>query len=415
MKRQGRLFYGWVLAGASQVTLFVVYGNRYSFSIFYPVILREFGWSRGDTALIFSINIISYGLTAIVAGALTDRFGPRRVLPAGAVLLILGLAASSQMDHLWQFYLLAGMAAAVGTCGVGFVPHTVMLSQWFVRRRGTVFSILSVGSSAAFLMGWLANYLVGVVGWRGAYLALAGLVTVVVLPLVLLFPRHRPQDMGLTPDGLPLNPGGDPPTPPPLTTPWTLPRALRSPLFWGLFGSYFCLWGTSWYLVIPHQVAFAQDLGFSPLFAASVFSLYGVAFALGTALGFLGDLWGRKPVFTLGTAGGMMGIGALLLLRDSSQPWLFYLYLLGFGTGMGLASPSLIAAIADRFGGRHFGSIYGFIMFGFGFGGALGAWLGGFIYDLAGSYYTAFGVAGISLALSLVLFWLTGGRGRPKG
>ncbi|MDO8491021.1 MAG: MFS transporter, partial [Dehalococcoidia bacterium] len=120
MKTRPWLFYGWTLLAMSAVCMFIIYGLRYSFSVFYVAILNEFGWSRADTALIFSVNVIVYGLTAPIAGGLVDRFGPRVVLPLGALALGLGAIASSQANAIWQFMALYGVVMALGISAAGF-------------------------------------------------------------------------------------------------------------------------------------------------------------------------------------------------------------------------------------------------------------------------------------------------------
>lgn len=415
------VYYGWVLAGVAFLTMLVLYGNRVSFSLFYPVIFEEFQWSQGSTAFIMSINIVVYGLTGIVAGALVDRFGPRLVMPLGVILVVIGLAAASQASQLWHFYLLFGVLAAVGTCIAGFAPHLVMLSNWFVRRRATVFGILAAGSNLAWLIAPVVERFISTTGWRGAYLFLAALLVGVVLPLVLIFPRRRPQDMGLLPDG-DLEPasGGEATRRPESTlvvdaewvsTRWNLGRAMKTFRFWALFFTYVSIWGLGWYLVTSHQFTFiTRDLGFSENLGASVVSFYGVAFAVGSLGGLLADVLGRERAFTLGCLSGMLGLTMLLLANSFHYPWLLYLYLVTFGTGFAITGPAVMAAVADLFHGPHFGAIYGVIMAGFGIGGALGVWLGGFLRELTGSYALAFEIALAAMALSLVLVWAAAPR-----
>ena len=96
--------YRWVVLVVAFITLVLGYAIRNCFSVFYPTIVEEFGWQRGDTALIFSISIIVYGLASPVAGGLVDRFSPRMILPIGAVILGGGMALCSQATTQWEFY-----------------------------------------------------------------------------------------------------------------------------------------------------------------------------------------------------------------------------------------------------------------------------------------------------------------------
>lgn len=118
VRKQPFLFYGWLVVAVSFITLTVTYGARYSFSIFYVAILDEFGWSRGTTAIILSVNLLVYAFAAPIAGDLMDRYGPRRVFPLGATLIGLGLIACSTANTIWHFFIYFGIIAGVG--GVSF-------------------------------------------------------------------------------------------------------------------------------------------------------------------------------------------------------------------------------------------------------------------------------------------------------
>jgi len=133
--RTHKVFYGWGILAVGFLTIVGGYVCRNTFSVFYPAIVDEFGWGWGNTALIFSINILVYGLVAPFAGALADRFRPRYVLAAGAVLMRIGMAGCSLASERWQFYLLCGVVAAAGLRVAGWAPVATLIANWFVRRR----------------------------------------------------------------------------------------------------------------------------------------------------------------------------------------------------------------------------------------------------------------------------------------
>ena len=137
------IYYGWIIVLIGFACQFFIYGVRNSFSVFYLAILNDFGWSRADTALIFSINVVVYGFTSPFAGTLVDRFGPRKVMPVGILILALGTIACSIVSQIWHFYILFGLVAAIGSCLSGFVPNMAVLSHWFVKRRGAAFGIFT--------------------------------------------------------------------------------------------------------------------------------------------------------------------------------------------------------------------------------------------------------------------------------
>ncbi len=416
IKQHPWIFYGWIVVAVSFVTLIMIYGLRYSFSVFYVAILDEFGWSRADTALIFSASLVTYGVVAPISGALLDRFGPRWIISIGALLATIGGILCSASNNIWQFFLFYGVVFALGTALGGWVPNTALISNWFVRRRGLAYAIFTGGFGASFLVPLLAQRLIDGISWRNAFIVMGAMIGVIVIPLVVLFQRHRPQDSGLLPDGASSAEGKGTKIAVAAealvvdkkwaATDWTLLKALKTYRFWALMLAMFCSWGLGQNMITAHQVAFTMDLGYTSSFAALIFSLYGVMYLSGNLLGFVSDRWGREPTIVLGFSMAAIGIVMLLvasLIGTGASPWLFYLYTAFFGMGAGINGPTLTAAAADIFQGKHFGSIYGMIVVGFGIGGAFSPWLGGRIYDVTGRYTWAWIAVLVGLFFATVL------------
>ena len=126
MIKTNNLSYRWVILLVSFVTLVLGYAVRNCFSVFYPTIVEEFGWQRGNTALIFSISVIVYGLTAPLAGWLADRFGPRIILPIGAIIMGSGIALCGLADTQWEFFLVALVIAGLPEMLAGVCFFTLM-------------------------------------------------------------------------------------------------------------------------------------------------------------------------------------------------------------------------------------------------------------------------------------------------
>lgn len=397
----------------------VIYGLRYSFSVFYVAILHEFGWSRAETAIIFSIHMLVYGMTAPVAGVLVDRWGPKKVLSVGLLLLAVGMAACSLGRAVWQFYFLFGVVVAIGAAIAGYTPLSAMLAAWFVRKRGTAFGIYGIGFGLCYLIPTLTQYLISNLGWRASFLVLGAIPAVVVVPVVLLFMRRSPQEMGLVPDGV---------AAPSLgseaqvraealvvdkkwaATDWSLPKAMKTHRLWLMFAAQFLVWGLGFGMLMGHQVVFLVDVGYGEMFAASLVGLFGVMYAVGNLCGFVSDRLGREMTFTLSTLGALFAVAMLLTMVFVHNPALPYLYAVALGVGGGAMTPNLTAAVADMFQGRNFGSILGFMAFGFGSGSFIGVWLAGYVHDLSGSYLWAFVVAGAAYACGCVLVWMAAPR-----
>ena len=117
---------------------------RNSFTVFYPVIVADFGWTRGITAIMYSITLLCYGFVAPVAGRLVDRFDPRIVLSIGGLIVGGGMALCSITTETWHFYLFYGVMVATGLSLIGMTPLSTIITDWFPRHRGMVFGLLGM-------------------------------------------------------------------------------------------------------------------------------------------------------------------------------------------------------------------------------------------------------------------------------
>ena len=414
-KRDG-IFYGWVILSVALITLLLGFGVRNSFSVFYPIIVAEFGWARGNTALMFSITLFVYGLVAPVAGSLVDRFGPRRVLPVGAFIAGGGVALCSMATAQWHFFLFYGVMGAVGLSLVGWTTQATIVSNWFVKKRGLVFGILSAGFGGSLVFASVAQFLISTFGWQTAYVIIGVSSIAIIAPLSGLLMRRSPQDKGLFPDGLSpssqesrhlheleMSVGMQGEW---STTTWTLSRAMKTYQFWLLFSIAFCLMGMAETIAIAHQVFFFRDVGYGPMQAAGIYSVFGVAFVLGNLCTLISDRLGREKVFITGCLLSVVAVLLLFLIKDTSQPWMAFSFAFFSGLGIGAAGPVLHTTVADLFQGRYFGSIQGTIILGYALGGAITPWLAGFLHDRTGSYFTTLLMMVCSLLVSMVLMWL---------
>jgi MFS family permease len=394
----------------------LIYGLRHSFAVFFPSILEEFGWNRGSTAFMISLNLLVYGFLAPVTGSLGDRWKPHRVMPIGLIILGLATTGCAFARELWHFYLLLGVAAAIGMACAGWPLLAPALANWFRRKRGLAMGLAQSGAGLSFTYGLYAEFAISQVGWRHAYFVLAGTLGAVLLPLYLLFFHFRPESKGLKPYGAD-RPALDkdevremPQADDSLPHHWTLRQAMGTYQLWLLMLAYFLFWGIGTYLVITHQVKFAEDVGYSSTFAASIFALYGICLVGGTLSAGISDLIGRERTVTFSCTLMLTALIALASVKDTSQPWLLYMFAICFGYGGGFFTPTMTAGAADIFHGRHFGSIAGILLTGMGIGGAIGPWLGGFIHDVTGSYTSAFFLSMGAFAIACVAFWLAAPR-----
>ncbi len=414
-------YYGWVVVGSMFLVQAIGHGPYYSFSVFFVALLEEFGWGRAPAAGAFSLFVVIIGIGGLGTGALVDRFGPNRVVAAGAVLLSAGLAASSRMAELWQFYLYFGVLGALGTGLAGWVPCVTVVSNWFQVRRGLAIGIASAGMGLGIVvMVPFSQYLIESYGWRNAYLVLAGICLLGLLPQAGVL-VGRPENLGMKPDGR-----SDPsPAGPPAAVqhardlvvdagwasfPWTLGSAVRTPRFWLLGGNTFLSVLTNQMLWV-HQAAYLVDNGYERMLAASVVGAAGFLSMPGKILwGMAGDRLGREVTFTIGVCVVLVAIVVLVLIGIFPGLWLVVLFAVSFAAGYAVVAPTAPSAAADIFAGRSFGAIFGALGIFTGLGSALGAWLAGYVFDTTGTYLAAFGAAAACSITGTLLLWIAAPR-----
>lgn len=412
-------FYGWVVVAVAFVTMAVGVNSRTAFSLLFPPILAEFGWDRGRTAAAFSIGFIAATFYAPLIGLLMDRFGPRFVIPLGAILVSSGMILATFMSQPWHMDLTLGVLVGGGTIFLSYMGHSLFLPYWFARKRGLALGIAfsGVGLGSIILFPWLQR-LISSVGWRHACWVLAILLLVTVVPLNLLFQRRRPEDLGLTPDGdahldhsFAAQAKADNVVDHAwAATDWTLQRALRTSRFWWLFFSYSsCLY--AWYAVQVHQTKYLSEIGFPGDVAAYALGLVGLTGSVGQiALGYLSDRIGREWVWTISALGFVLCYAILLVMPQYPTPTLMYVmvFVQGF-LGYGFASVSS-AVQMEIFQGRHYSAIAGILSVAASCGAGLGPWVTGALYDWTGSYAIAFGVAIAVCMFSIAGIWMTAPR-----
>jgi MFS family permease len=408
-----RVYYGWVVLSVSFITIGVMYGTTFVFPVFFVALLQEFGWSRASTASVFSVNMLVAGLSAPLAGLLVDRYGPRRILPWGTLLLGTGQLLCAGIRNLWDLWFAFGLVNAVGGAFLGMVPHAALLANWFVRTRGTAIAIAFAGMGAGlFAFSPLTQLAIDWLGWRGAFILLGVLTLALLLPLTALCQKDRPEDLGLGPDGLwgsprPVGPAYD--LGRPASEGATLAEVLGTLRFWG-FTLCFFFTPVSMFAVTTHQVAHMVDLGFSKMAAVRVLGAVGILSSVGrVTFGVLSDRLGRVLTASLSYGCSALGIVVLLLLAPGWGIGWLSLYAALFGIAFGARGPIVSAMTADAYRGRHYGTIYGLIHLGNGLGAAVGPWMSGALYDATGSYRLAFAVALGAVACACLSLWMAAG------
>lgn len=376
-----------VLGGC--LTQFTVIGLLFSFGLFIKVLEVEFGWSRTMLSACTSMSFLVMGVLAMVAGPLTDRFGPSRVLMVTGVAYGLGFVLIAQVTQPWQLF-----AVFATLIGLGLSTHDVVtlstVARWFEGRRGIMTAVVKVGTAvgqiavppiAALLIIWL--------GWRTALVVMGG--TAMVLLVIAGLAMQRPP-VASTP--------GEPVQVPGIA----YAAARRSRSFWTLCAIQF-LFFPSLMAVPLHLAVHGMDLGMTAAAAATLLSVIGAASIAGRlAIGRLFDRIGGKNAFILCFITLIIGLAGLIIGHSLI---VLYLVVVVYGFGHGGLFVVVSPTVAEHFGMRAHGAIFGTVLFFGTLGGAAGPILAGAVFDATGSYVLAFSgllaLAGLGLLLVLSL------------
>jgi MFS family permease len=410
MKNQKNLDFGWVVVGFSFITLALVYGVWYSFSVFFVALLKEFGWSRSIGAGAFSAFIILSGAIGPYVGNLVYSAGSRNVIIFGSLFLGAGLALCSTTQTWWQFYIFFSIITAAGLGTTGWVPNVTLIQQWFKEKRGLPIGIVSSGIGIGILVCIPSiQYLISWVGWRRTYLIMAIFIPFTIISMAIAFLKRPPPTTSSSlieirasgwsvKDPLIVNEEW-------ASQSWTVRQALATRQFWFATLSAF-LGSIVIQSIFTHQVIFFVDHGLEALLASYIVGIVGVVSISGKIMwGVLSDKIGREVSYTAGIICLLFGMISLILFDlfpSLSLPY-FYAFFFGIGYAVQAALPPLI--IADFFEGPGYGGIFGWQMMFVGIGGAFGAWFAGFLYDQAGSYLPVFVIMMVCAIFSCCCMW----------
>ena len=410
-------YYGWVIIGVAFVTMAIGVTARTSFSLLLPPLIDEFGWDRGRVAGAFSFGFLVSAIASPLAGRVMDRRGPCVVIETGVCLMVAGLWFAQSIERPWQLYLTLGVMVGAGANLMSFTAQSLYLPNWFVRRRGLAISVAfsGVGVGAILLLPWLQT-IIGHGGWRASCKTLALLALFVVGPLNFLV-RHRPETIGLRPDGVAESAEHDGAHKRSnivdlnwTSIEWTLARAIRTARFWWIVVGYFCAL-FAWYAVQVHQTKYLMEVGFAPLQAAWALGAVSIAAIPGQiSLGALSDRIGREWIWSAGCAGFAICYASLIGMEHQPSSFVLYVMIVSQGS-IGYALTSVMGPIvADIFEGPHYGAIFGAITIALIGGGASGPWVAGIVHDATATYRPAFQLAILCCVVSTAAIWLAAPR-----
>lgn len=394
------LYYGWFVTVACFAALLAVFSINYSFGVFFDPLIADFGSSKADTSLIFSIQSITLYTGAAVFGRQADRYSARPVVVLGGVLTGVGMVGASLSSSLVELYISYGVVAGLGM-GMVYVIGITTATRWFHRRRGIASAIATSGVVIATLVAPpVASILIDLYGWQTAYRLLTGCVVLVVVGVAIVI-RDNPEtagvDTGTEFEGSQV-PASDEAE---AETEATIRSVIGTRAFWALFFT----WITTTlpiFTVLVYLVTYSTDVGMPRGAGVLGIALMG-GFALPGRLlsGVLGDRVGRTRFFVFLSVGLGIGIWTLAFIRN---PIVLFVFASGYGLLYGGVGSLYAPIMADFFGRDKVTTFFGISAFAFGIAAFVGPFLAGLSFEHFASYNPFFfGGGALSLLGGVVL------------
>ena len=385
---------GYSIVAASFLIQGIAIGGSFVYGVLFAELISTFGWSRATIAGATSVATLAMGMAGVVAGRLNDRFGPRGVLSLSAIFYGAGFMLMSTLREPWQLYLFWGVMI-----GIGLSTHDVItlstVARWFPRRRGLMSAIIKVGTGCGqMVVPVFVALLIAAYDWRIAC-RIFGAVALVILFCAAQFMRRDPASVAAA-----SRPVADHAQPASAAPDLAYRSALRLPAMWLLCAAQAmvlaCL-GTVTVHIVPHAI----DLGLSRAAAASLLGTIGGVSLLGrlTVGATIDRIGGRRTLL----ACYCLLFAALVWLQFADAPWMLFVFAAAYGIAHGGFFTAISPTVAELFGTRAHGALFGTVLFFGSLGSAFGPLSAGAVFDALGSYRLAFGALCLLAATGFVL------------
>jgi len=395
----------WIAAIITFFTLIATSGFRSAPSVLMIPLEDSFGWGRDEISLAISVNVLLFGLTAPFAAALMERFGIRKVVMTALTTVGLGAGSTIFITQPWHLVALWGVIVGIGTGSMALVFAATIANRWFITNRGLVIGILTAASATGqliFLPGLSA--LAANHGWRAISITVA-LGAFVMVPVIALFLRERPSDIGMKPYGAPMN-WVEPPrnnANAAVVAIETLKSAMKIRNFWYLTGSFFVCGLSTSGLIGTHFIPAAHDHGMGQVAAASLLALVGVFDVVGTlASGWLTDRIDPKKLLFFYYF--LRGVSLFLLpsiLFSTVHPSTL-VFVIFYGLDWVATVPPTVILCRTVLGPEKATVVYGWVFAAHQVGGSIAALGAGIARVHLGDYASAFYLSGF---LCIITAW----------
>ena len=398
MTLTGKWYFGWNIVGAAAMLTLLSLGMRLGIGPFFLPIAQDLGFSRSLLASIVAVGMLCYGLAMPLAGYLVALRGTRFVLLLGTGIVVLSVIWSVNARSALSFLMAFGVMLSIGLALTSPVALTPIISHWFKRRRGMALFFLSTGSMAGMaVLTPVFAYAIGLTSWRTTLLGFAAVLAILTIPVALFVMRDEaPEHADLDAHEI----AAIQANPPAVATSLKLRDVMRTVPFWQVFLCLFAC-GFSMNLLGTHGMPRLMDHGFNAITSSMGIGLIGLVAIFGTlALGRLADRVPRRNLMAVIFL--IRGLGFFALVVVGTH---FELYLAASIGGLVWAGSIALssAILADVYGVRLVGVLYGLAYLGHQIGGMISSWLGGWGYETFGTHWVAFGSAGVLLLLAAAL------------
>ncbi|MEK7354087.1 MAG: MFS transporter, partial [Chloroflexota bacterium] len=388
--KRSKIFYGWYLVAASMGIILYTGGiAHFGFTAVFESIADDFGWSYAQISLAASLRGFETGLLSPLVGILVDRWGPRRLIFFGGIVICLGFLLLSRVNSIGMYYL-AFIVIALGMSTCTGVVLMAAVSNWFRRQAGLATGLVASGFGLGGLLVPVITKLIDALKWRAAMVTVGLGVLPIVLPLSLMI-RHKPEDYGYRPDGdedETVEANGSKGTQ--VTEEISIPikEVLKGRAFWQIGLSSAChafVVGA----VVTHMMPYLSSVDINRSVSGLVALVLPLA-SIGGRLssGWLADKFGSRAVFAASFYSMMAGL-FLFGYAGAGRMWLLVPFIITFSLGWGASVTSRITLLRKYFGRNNVGKVLGFNSGIMMLGNVTGAPLAGWVYDTWGSYQGA--------------------------
>ncbi len=369
----------------------LMWGAQYCFGVFFKPMLKEMGLSRAILSGAYSLSMIIQAPASFLIGKLSDKYGPRLVVSVCGACLGISYLLMSQIQGVWQVYVIFGVLASIGIAG-SWVPLMSTIARWFNVKRGMMCGLAAAGVGLGIMtFPPMAGYLIASFGWRASYMII-GLAVMCIVTVTAQLLKRDPATMGLYAFGE-LGKSDD------HVAGFTFREAVRTRQFW-LLCTVFLILVLCLQTFLVHIVPHATDVGISEITAATILSTIGFVSIFGKiGVGMAIDRFGSKPIAIFATS---LMLLAIVFIQSSDKIAVFYAFAVIFAIAYGGFAAMQSPYVAELFGLKDHGTIFGFCMFMLG-AASLGPFAAGKIFDSTASYRPVFWAMTVLSLLSILI------------